>query len=72
MSVVNVAITPTLSKTTGPNAYTFPTGITQSKVDTVRFTMLCWLIKQIFSQPGVITTPTDTVSLTVTIDGTDT
>ena len=72
MSVVSFTVVPTQAQTAGPGKYIFPTGITQSKIDTVKFMNLMWQIKRMFSDTGVITTSGDTVSITVTIDGTST
>lgn len=72
MSVVSFTVVPTQAQTKDPGNYVFPTGITQSKIDTVKFMNLMWRVKQMFADPGVITTSGDTVSITVTIDGTNT
>ena len=72
MSVVSFTVVPTQAQTSGPDDYIFPTGITQSNIDTVKFMNLMWQIKRMFSDSGVITTAGDTVSITVTIDGTNT
>ena len=72
MSVVSFTVVPTQAQTSTPTDYVFPTGITQSKIDTVKFMNLMWHVKRMFSDPGVITTTGDTVSITVTIDGTNT
>jgi len=72
MSVVSFTVVPTQAQTSTPTDYVFPTGITQSAIDTVKFMNLMWQIKRMFSDPNVITTTGDTVSITVTIDGTNT
>ncbi len=72
MSVVSFTVVPTQAQTAGPSKYVFPTSITQSSIDTVKFMNLMWQIKRMFADPGVITTSGDTVSITVTIDGTNT
>jgi len=72
MSVVSFTVVPTQAQTSGPDDYIFPTGITQSKIDTVKFMNLMWQVKRMFADAGVITTTGDTVSMTVTIDGTAT
>ena len=73
MAVVSFTIAPTQAQSAaGPSGFVFPTGITNSKIDTVKFTELMWLVKCMFAPSGVITTPGDTVTMTVTIDGTTT
>lgn len=71
MAVVSFTVDPSLSLTTGPGRYPFPAGITVSALDEVKFFGLLLEISRMFaSGKGVITTSGDTVSLTVTIDGT--
>ena len=71
MAVVSFTVNPSLSLTGGPNLYPFPAGLTVSALDEVKFFGLLLEVSRMFaSGKGVITAAGDTVSLTVTIDGT--
>ena len=71
MAVVSFTVNPSQSLTEGPGVYPFPAGLTVANLDTVKFFGLLLEVSRLFaSAKNVISDPADTVSLTVTIDGT--
>ena len=71
MAVVSFTVNPSASLLEGPDVFPFPTGLTTANLDKVKFFGLLLEISRLFADAkNVISDPADTVSLTVTIDGT--
>ena len=71
MAVVSFTVNPSASLTEGPGVYPFPAGLTIANLDEVRFFGLLLEVSRMFaSAKNVISASGDTVTLTVSIDGT--
>lgn len=71
MAVISFTVDPSLSLTEGPNRFPFPAGLDVSKLDEVRLFGLLLEVSRMFAiQRGVVISSADTVSITVTCDGT--
>lgn len=72
MAVISLTVDPSLSLTSSPGLYPFPATLDKTKLDEVKFFGLLLEVSRMFNDRfGVIVNPADTVSLTVTIDGTN-
>lgn len=71
MATISIAVTPTFAQSNGTNKFQMPSTIDSTKLDIPRLMDLLYQVKQAFSG-GVIKAAADTVSMTLTIDGTTT
>lgn len=71
MAVISFTVNPSLSLTSGPGQFPFPSGLDTTQLDEVRLFGLLLEVSRMFAiSRGVVISASDTVSITVTCDGT--